>query len=136
MIYCSRPVDEESFEDSVKGFPDGSRLYFPAELTLRIGNLGRAVTAVCPCNGGFAVFTDSAAFYARFEGGELYCSPISSNIGCVARGAVIFKNGLIYTFCEHGIYAFDIDAASPERTTVERISDPISGEEDFIIDES
>ncbi|MBQ8387836.1 MAG: hypothetical protein IJX46_02800 [Clostridia bacterium] len=136
MIYCSRPVDEESFEASVKGFPDTSRLYFPAELSLRIGNLGRAVTAICPCNGGFAVFTDSAAFYARFEDGRLRCSPISSNIGCVARRAVIFKNGLIYTACDHGIYVFDIDAAAPERTTVTRISDPIAGEEDFRIDES
>lgn len=136
MIYCSRPVDEKSFEDSVKGFPGESRLYFPAELTLRIGNLGRAVTAICPCNGGFAVFTDSAAFYARFEDGELCCSPISTDIGCVARRAVIFKNGRVYTFCKHGIYAFDIDTAAPERTTVERISDPISGDEDFKIDES
>jgi hypothetical protein len=54
----------------------------------------------------------------------------------VARRAVIFKNGRVYTFCKHGIYAFDIDTAAPERTTVERISDPISGEEDFIINES
>ena len=134
MIYCSRPVSEKELEASRKGFSDSSELYFPASLAVRIGNLGQAVTALCGCNDGFAVFTESGSFYASFEDKSLQCIPISMSIGCAGRRGVMFKNGLIYTVCKHGIYVMDVDFDNPRSTKISRLSDPIAGDADFCID--